>query len=106
MQPFAALSGATKSVSGSTTSGSVAFDATTWGAGGVDVLVTNGGTVLAFVDFGDSNVTASSADTPIPGGGQRVIRVKNAPASPVTHAAAITASGTATIYFTPGDGGV
>jgi hypothetical protein len=107
MKAFHPVPQSTKSVSASTTSGSVAFDLTIMGSGGVDILVTNPGTTLAFVDFGSGSApTASAVDTPIPAGSSRVLRVNNPDSAPLTHAAAVMASGTATIYFTPGQGGV
>lgn len=102
---FAPITGATISVAATTSSGSAAFGAEL-PQGEFDVLVTNGGTVLAFVDFGNGAPTASAADTPIPGGGSRVLRMTNPQKAPITHVAAITATGTATVYFTPGHGGL
>lgn len=105
MTAFTAIKDATKNISASTTSGSVAFDAPILPTGGVDMLVVNGGTTVAFVCFGNGTQTATSANIPIPGGGHRVIHLNNLPSNPITHAGAIMASGAATIYFAPGQGG-
>lgn len=65
------------------------------------ILVSNTGSVWVFVAWGSSAPTASATNgVPIPPNGQRIFSVAN-----VTHVAAITASSTATVYFTPGNGG-
>ncbi len=63
------------------------------------LLITNGGTQLAFVKWGNGTQTATSAAVPIPGGTSRVFSVAN-----VTNVAAITPTSTTTIYATPGNG--
>jgi hypothetical protein len=64
-------------------------------------LRTNGADAVAFITFGDSTVTAATA-TGIPLG-PGAIEVFSVPLN-ATHIAAITASGTATLYVTPGEG--
>jgi hypothetical protein len=65
------------------------------------VRIYNAGTATAFVTFGDSSVTALATDMPVPSGMVEVVSVE---AGSGLHAAAITASGTATVYFTMGSG--
>jgi hypothetical protein len=70
-------------------------------AGAYQVRLYNAGTATAFVTFG--TVTANgvvATSMPIPSGGIEVFSV----ASTVTHVAAITSSGTATLYATTGYG--
>jgi hypothetical protein len=65
-------------------------------------LSTNGTDSVCFIEFGDSNVTAVSTGTSMrlgPG----AIEVFSVPLN-ATHIAAKTASGTATLYITPGEG--
>ena len=69
-------------------------------SGANQVLVLNLGDAEAFVDFGDSDKTAATTDTPVPAGGWIMLSIPPA----ATHLAAITASGTATLRATPGDG--
>jgi hypothetical protein len=59
----------------------------------------NAGTATAFVKFGSVTVTAAVTDMPIPTGAIEVFRTGT-----LTHVAAITASGTATLYVTSGEG--
>lgn len=61
----------------------------------------NAGTVAVFVNFGDSSVTAALATgIPIAPGSVETFRVD----STQVYVAGITASGTATLYATPGYG--
>lgn len=65
-----------------------------------DVLVTNLAAATAFVKLGVSGVTAGTDnDMPIPAGQSRILNREQA-----THAAAILASGTGDVWFTPGVG--
>lgn len=66
------------------------------------VMVTNdAGGSLAFVAFGDSTVTASAAtSTPVLPGAAYVFTIN----PQQTHMAAITGTGTATVYATAGQG--
>lgn len=62
--------------------------------------VYNAGSAVAFVSFGGSDVTASTATgTPIPPGAVEVFQPSGA-----THIAGITASGSTSLYITPGEG--
>lgn len=69
------------------------------------VRIYNGGPDTAFIRFGDSTVTATTADVPIPSGAIEVMSFM-VPDQVTTGAymAAITASGTAALYFTTGAG--
>jgi hypothetical protein len=64
------------------------------------IRVYNAGGSLAFLRTGIGAQTAETTDTPIPPG---VVEVFSVPANH-THAAAICASGSATIYITAGKG--
>lgn len=65
------------------------------------VRVYNTGSVPVFIEFGNSTVTASTtADAPIAPGSVEPFHVYPYE----THVAAITASGSATVYFSPGEG--
>jgi hypothetical protein len=66
------------------------------------VRVYNAGTATIFLAFGDVTVTATTAGYPVPSGAIEVITVPNVAAAP--NVAGITASGTATVYITPGAG--
>jgi hypothetical protein len=94
-QPMMASS-TTASVSGTTTTANVAI-----AGNGESCLVYNPGTTIAFVNFGtDNTVAATVTGFPIPPGGSRLIGISNL----VKYAAAIMGTGTATIYFTRGNG--
>ncbi len=94
--------GNTVSVSATTSTGNVAL--TSVGSISGTVRIYNAGSVAAFVNLGTSSAVEAAAATsiPIPPGG---VLVLTKPAT-ITHAAAITASSTATVYFTSGLGGV
>jgi hypothetical protein len=64
-------------------------------------LSTNGADAVCFVEFGDSSVTAAASTGMRMGPGS--IEVFSIPLG-ATHVAAITASGSATLYVTPGAG--
>lgn len=98
MQAFSPT-GATVSLAVTTTTGSVALTAP-GGSGGSDVRLYNAGGSLVFVAFGSSTVQAAVTSLPLPAGQTEVFSV--GPGS--THVAAITASGTATLYATTGRG--
>lgn len=59
------------------------------------LYIYNSGTVPVLVRSGDSSVAAAAGDNVIPAGGSRLL-MKN---TTDTHLAAITASGSATVYF-------
>ena len=99
MNPFSPNS--TVSLAVTTATGSVAF-----GKGITNppsVRVYNAGVVTVFINAGGAAVTAAVTDLPIAPGTVETLNLSGK-TSPSTHVAAITASGTATIYFTPGDG--
>lgn len=82
------------------TTGSVALG-TQPSQGGCEVRVVNAGTATIFINFGTSAVTAATASSmPVLAGGAEVFSLNPS----VTHVAAITASGTATLYATLGCG--
>lgn len=90
--------GSTVSLTAGTSTGSVAL---TGGGSGSNVRVYNSGTVVAFVNFGTSTVTAAVASgMPIAPGAVEMFTLPQS----VTHAAAITAAGTPVLYFTTGQG--
>lgn len=84
----------TANISATTSSARVAIP-----AGGQSVRVHNAASVAVFIQFGDSSVTATTSHMPIPAGGVETFNEGGA-----THVAAITASGSGTIYFTSGSG--
>lgn len=68
---------------------------------GANVEVQNTSTVNMFVKLGTSAVTAAVTDYPILPGQSKII---SRDASTQTYVAAITASGSGTLYATPGEG--
>lgn len=97
-QPFRPALAGTVSVSATTSTASTSI-----AAGDVQnpcIRVYNAGTVVAFVTWGAGSATASATTcTPIAPGWSEVFYKANADT-----VAAITATGTATVYFTPGNG--
>ena len=91
--------GNTVSVSATTSTGNVSLGSAFAGVE-CDVVVSNLGTTWAYAEFGNSAVEAASTSYPLGPGMQIALRK---PAQS-THAAAIMASGSATILFTPGHG--
>lgn len=63
------------------------------------VRICNAGSVIVFIQLGDSTVAATTAKMPILPGGTEILTLGGA-----TYVAAITASGSADVYFTPGMG--
>lgn len=86
---------ATASLAVTTSTGRVAL-----AADASSVRLYNAGTATAFVKFGDSSITAATTNMPIPAGVVETFR----PPGGATHVAAITSSGTATLYVTSGEG--
>jgi hypothetical protein len=70
--------------------------------GGATVRIHNAGSATAFIEFGPSSaiVAALATSMPVPAGLVEAFTINPG----ITHMAAITASGTATIYATPGQG--
>lgn len=102
MNPFCPIDDATASVSVTTSSANALIKADPEGA--FQLRLYNAGTSTAFYAVGNSSVTAAVTDVPIPSGAVEVITVQNPQSAPVTHIAAITASGTATLYASTGFG--
>ena len=95
------MTGPTVNLTAGTTSGAVAISTGSNGPGFSIIRIRNTGTVEAFVEFGGAAVTATtSASAPVAPGTVEAFRVPQG----VTHAAAVTASGSAIVYFTPGEG--
>ena len=93
MQPFRPA--ATVSLAGTTASSRVQITNTT-GLGAYRLH--NAGTVIVFIKEGDVTVTAAVTDTPIAPGAVEVLSFGS------QYIAGITASGSATLYITAGDG--
>ena len=90
----------TVAVSASGTTSNGALNKPTAPAGALTVRIHNGGSVTAFIQFGNSAaVEATTSHMPIPPNGVEVFSVGDA-----THVAAVTASGTTTVYLTTGYG--
>ncbi len=71
--------------------------------GGDSVVVTNTTTSLAFIRFGsDPTVAASISDMPVLGLDRIILSVN----SLISHAAAVSLSGSGTILFSRGDGSI
>lgn len=109
VSPFVARPNSTVSLSATTSSGSttVAFNASSSTAAVcTSVRVVNSGTAATAVELGGSSVVATVPNGGTPGSfvlapnEARVFSTNGA-----THAAAITTTGTATVYLTPGEGG-
>lgn len=96
--------GDTVSLGADTASDSVAFSAGL-PDGEFQVRAYNAGTDAVFVMYAPSGDTITTAKgVPLPGGAVEVLTVTNPARARITNAYAITASGTATVYFTPGHG--
>lgn len=94
IHPFSPIGG-TVNVSATTSSSRVALT-----LGGNSLVVYNSAASIAFVKLGSSTVDAATATSvPIAAGSTRVFALGSE-----THAAAILASGTGTVYFTTGNG--
>ncbi len=97
-RPFRAQPAKTATLSVTTATGSVALlgQAT-------EYRIFNAGAAIAFIEFGSSTITAAVATgIPIPSGAVEIYRPPIGVAAP--YLAGITASGTATVYATPGEG--
>lgn len=103
MLPFHWLEAATTKVSATTSSAAGALSKMPTGR--VQIRAHNAGTTLAFIRKGtDSTVTALVSDMPLPAGAVEVLTLNNTEKSPITHMAAIYASGSGDVYFTVGTG--
>ncbi len=103
MQAFRPVTGGTVSLGVTTVSASVALPST--GGGGTKaVRIYNAGDGTAFVRFSDnSTATAVLFDMPIPAGAIEMFTIVDRNGD-VNHIAAITSSGSATIYVSVGEG--
>lgn len=102
LQPFAPYAAGTQALAVTNSSGRIALPANTRQV----MLTTIANDAIIFVEFGGSSVTAvvpsggTLGGTPVNGGDAQMFSVPpNA-----TYVAAITSSGTATLYITPGEG--
>ncbi|WP_300573575.1 hypothetical protein [Phenylobacterium sp.] len=102
MKSFAPIDNANSSISATTSSAAAALKRVPTGR--FQLRLANTGTAAAFLRWGTSAVTAAVTDYPIPAGAVEVVTIENTNASPITHVAAITASGAATIGLTIGHG--
>lgn len=99
MKPFSPAP-ATATISATTSTANVKVAD---GSGERQVRIFNAGSSTAFLAFGkDNTVAATTTGMPIGAGAIEVISIQ--PDGTALWAAAITASGTATIYLTPGSG--
>ena len=96
--PFRPNAAATVTVAATTTSGSTTVALV---GAGTDLLITNAGTGTAFFEQGTSTQTAATA-TGLPLLPGEVLTIGRHVGS--THVVAITATGTATVYVTTGEG--
>lgn len=94
-QPFAPDTSGNITLSATTTTSRVQLSAFTSPG---EYRVYNAGTVAVCIRTGDSSVNALTTDMPLAPGALEVLTLRG------THVAGITASGTATVSFTPGDG--
>lgn len=93
--------GATVTLSATNTTGNAALTSPGTAPMTKSVRVYNAGTATVFIAFGaDSTITATTASMPVPSGGIETFEL----GPNITYAAGITASGTATVYFTTGRG--
>lgn len=82
---------------------STAAAATMLASGGSSILVFNNSGAVAFVRFGmNTTPAASTGDTPVPAGARMLLDAGTL----VTHASAVLASGTGSVFFTRGDGSI
>lgn len=103
MNPFHPIPNSTVSISATTTSANVALQKVP--SGKFHLRIHNAGPSTIFFNRGpDSTIAATTSNMPVPSGAVEVITINNTDASPVNYVAAITASSTATVYFTLGWG--
>lgn len=100
--PFTPKPKSTVNISASTTAS--AATQVTPGAGPTAIRIANPNAVTVFVAFGTAGVSADlTSSIPILANTVEVLMAKTGDGTPI-NVSAITASGTATIYFTPGEG--
>lgn len=103
MNPFLPATNGTVALSAGTTSTRVQLGAMPR-TGSYQLRVENEGASAASYRVGDNTVVATTGDLALPAGGVEVITVPNTDMNPQTYVAAITASGTAALKFTTGQG--
>lgn len=102
MKPFTPADDATSSVAATASTSNAAIRQQPTGAHQLRLF--NLGPSTVFWALGPTGVTAAVTDVPLPVGAIEVITVPHAGVAPLTHVAAITQSGTATLYLTTGQG--
>jgi hypothetical protein len=104
LAPFHWLESATVSIA-ATTAGTDRAALAKLPTGKVQIRLYNAGAGIVFIRKGaDATATASVADLPIAPGSVEILTLSNNPASPITYIAAISASGSNTLYVTTGAG--
>lgn len=101
MRPFQPLAAGTKNIAVGAATANVQLVNSLGGI--IQLRIANNGSATAWVEFGDSTITASLATSiPIGPGVVQIVTVQ-CPAGPL-YAAAIAAGATGNVYFTPGVG--
>lgn len=103
-QPFRPVFDATVKVVADTNSERVAVSSGFPATGNYQIRLYNAGAGVVFVKPGIVTTDASADDLPVPPGAVEVITVSSTTTAPITHIAALTLSGTADLYITPGSG--
>lgn len=99
LEVFDPMTADTTALAATNATGNAAINVPASSAGSLTVRVYNSGTVTIFIAFGGSTVVATTAKMPIPAGNTEVFSIGAA-----TYIAGITASGSGTLYVTPGRG--
>lgn len=100
MLPFSPT-GATVTLSATTSTGSAAIGAGSATASRtIRIAAPSTNSSIVFVEFGASGIEAATSNMPILPGSVEIFKV----GASLTHVAGITASGTGTLYITPGEG--
>lgn len=106
MDPFHWLDDSTVKIT-ATTAGTDRAALKRMPTGRVQIRIHNAGTGLVFIRKGtDATVTASAStpDLPVPAGELEVLTLSNNSSAPVTHIAAVAATGSSDVYITVGQG--
>lgn len=100
IEPFQPFNNTTVNLAVSTSTGNVALPARS--TNGENVRLHNAGSATVFISFGTSSAATAATATgmPLPSGAVEIFSCSPT----VTHIAAITASGSATLYATLGHG--
>lgn len=102
MKPFTPVDDATASIAATTSSANAALKQQP--TGGCQLRLYNAGASTVFWALGNAAVAAALTDIPLPSGAIEVVTLANGTSGPATHIAAITQTGTATLYATTGQG--